>query len=175
MPASRSLSSAWQSTDHRGAAALQLAGEAREQQHVAQALLGIEQDALACDLAAVPRRLAELDPGRLGQALARLIGGEADLELAAHHQRDRKLGAGAAVLGIERQRAAEAADRLVDAAEIAQAERQVEEALAVVTVQRDRLEVMLHRLVEAARRAQRVAEIGMQRRIVRRPSDSDRR
>ena len=43
---------------HRGAAALQLAGEAHEQQHVAQPLLGIEQDALAADRAAVPRRLA---------------------------------------------------------------------------------------------------------------------
>ena len=152
--------------DHRGAAALQLAGESHEQQHVAQALLGIEQDALARDLAAIPRRLAELDAGRLGQALARLVGGKADLELAAHHQRDRKLDARPAVLGIERQRAAEAADRLVDAAEVAQAERQVEEALAVIAVDRDRLEVMLHRLVQAAGGAQRVAEIGMQRRIV---------
>ena len=110
---------------------------------------------------------AEIDRRRLGQALARLVGGEADLELAAHHQGDRELGAGAAVVGIERQRAAEAADRLVDAAEVAQAERQIEEALAIVAVERDRLEVMLHRFVEPAGRAQRIAEIGMQRRIVR--------
>ena len=43
--------------DHRGAAPLQLAREAHEQQHVAQALLGIEQDALALQRPAVPGRL----------------------------------------------------------------------------------------------------------------------
>jgi hypothetical protein len=61
----------------RGAAALELAREAHEQQHVAQPLLGIEQDALAADRAAVPRRLSEIGRRRLGQALARLVGGEA--------------------------------------------------------------------------------------------------
>jgi hypothetical protein len=49
---------------------------------------------------------------------------------------------------------------------ISQAERQIEEALAVVTVERDRMEVVLHRLVEPVGGAQRVAEVGMQRRIV---------
>ena len=151
----------------RGAAALELAREAHEQQHVAQPLLGIEQDALAADRAAVPRRLPEIGRRRLGQALARLVGGEAWRQLAAHQQRDGELDAGAAVVGIERQRAAEAADGLVDAAEIAQAERQIEEALAVVAIERDRMEVVLHRLVEAVGGAQCVAEIGMQRGIVR--------
>ena len=98
---------------------------------------------------------AEVGRRRLGQALARLVGGEALRELAAHQQRDRELDARAAVVGIERQRAAEAADGFVEAAEVAQAERQIEEALAIVAVERDRLEVMLHRLVElvAARSA----------------------
>ena len=121
---------------------------------------------LPLDRAAVPRRLAEIRRRRLGQALARLVGGEALRQLAAHQQRDGKLDAGAPVVGIERQRAAEAADGLVDAAEIAQAERQIEEALAVVAVERDRLEVMLHRLVEPIGGAQRIAEVGMQRGIV---------
>ena len=117
---------------------------------------------------------------RLGQPLARFVGGEALLQLAAHQQRDGKLDAGAPVVGIERQRAAEAADRLVEAAEVAQAERQIEEALGIVAVERDRLEVMLHRLVEAIGGAQRIAEIGMQRRIVgvgrqRQPVMGDRR
>ena len=76
---------------HGGAAALQLAGEAHEQQHVAQPLLGIEQDALAGDRSAVPGRLGEVRSRRFGQALARFVGGEALRELAAHQQRDGKL------------------------------------------------------------------------------------
>ena len=68
--------------------------------------------------------------------------------------------------GCERQRPAEAADRFIEPAEVAQAERQVEEALGVVAIERDRLEVMLHRLVEPVGGAQRIAEIGMQRGIV---------
>ena len=118
------------------------------------------------DRPAVPRRLAELRRRRFRQALARFVGGEALRQLAAHQERDGELDAGAAVVGIERQRAAEAADGFVEAAEIAQAERQVEEALAVVAVERDRMEVMLHRLVELVGGAQRIAEIGMQRGIV---------
>jgi hypothetical protein len=95
----------------------------------------------------------------------RLVGGEAVREIAAHQQRDRKLGAGAAVVGIEGERAGQASDRFVEPSEIAQAERQIEEALAIVAIERDRLEVMLHRLVEPVGRTQRIAEIGMQRGI----------
>ena len=55
--------------EHGGAAALELAGEAHEQQHVAQPLLGIEQDALAADRAAVPRRLGKSGTGVSGSRL----------------------------------------------------------------------------------------------------------
>ena len=120
---------------------------------------------LPCDRPAVPRRLGELGNRRFGQALARFVGGEALRQLAAHQQRQGKLDLGAPVVGIERQRAAEAADGFVDPAEIAQAERQIEEALGVVAVERDRMEVMLHRLVETIGGAQRIAEVRMQRRI----------
>jgi hypothetical protein len=151
---------------HRGAAAFQLACEAHEQEHVAQALLGIEQDALAGDRPAVPRRLGEIGCRRFGQALARFIGGEARRQLAAHQERNGELDPGAPIVGMERQRAAEAADGFVEPAEIAQAECEVEEALGIVAVERDRLEVMFHRLVEPVGGAQRIAEIGMQRGIV---------
>ena len=120
---------------------------------------------LPCERPAVPRRLLEVRHGRFGQALARFVGGEALRQLAAHQERDGKLDLGAAVVGTERQRAAEAADGFIDPAEIAQAERQIEEALGIVAVERDRLEVMLDRLVETVGGAQRIAEIGMQRGI----------
>ena len=104
--------------------------------------------------------------GVSGRRLRGLVSGEARFQLAAQQQRNGKLGAGAAIVGIERQRPAEAADRLVEPAEIAQAEGEIVEAFGVVAVERDRLEVMLHRLVEPVGGAQRIAEIGLQRRIV---------
>ena len=150
---------------HGGAAPLQLAGEAHEQEHVGQALLGIEQDAPAGQRTAIPGRLREVRRRRLGQPLARLVIREALGQFAAHQQRDRQFEARPAIVGIERQRPAEAAHRLVEAAEVAQAKRQVEEAFAVISVQRDRMEVMLHRLVEAIDGPKGIAEVGMQRRI----------
>ena len=153
--------------DDSGAAPLQFTGEAHEQQHVAQALLRIEQDALALQRPAVPRRLRKVGRRRLGQALADLVGGKTRFELAAHQERDRELDADAPAVGIDRQGAAEAADGFVEAAEVAQAEREIEEALGIVAAERDRPVVMLHRLVETIHGAQRIAEIGMQGRILR--------
>ena len=132
------------------------------------------------DRAAVPCRLAEVGGRRFRQALARLIGGETFLQLAAHQQPDGKLDAGPPVVGIERQRPPETADGLVEAAEIAQAERQIEEAFGVIPVERDRLEMMFYRLVKAIGGTQCIAEIGMERGIVgvggeRQPVVRDRR
>jgi len=139
---------------------------AHEHQYVGQALLGIEQDALALGIVAGPGRLAELRRRHVVELLAQLVLVEAASQVALRQPRDGDLDARALVLRAERQRPGQTGQRLVGAAEVAQAEAEIEEALGVVGLQRHRLQVMAHRLAGAARDTQRVAKIAVQRRIV---------
>ena len=138
-----------------------------ELHHVGVTLVEMDEDGAALQILALPGRLLERPALLAAQGAAPGVVLEAALQVTLLQQRQGPLPAAVDIVGPDRQGTLEAADGLVEMAQVAQHEAQVEDGDRRLRGQRDRLLMRRRRPVVAAEFAQRVTQVGMDAGVIR--------